>query len=159
MYNTGERSKPEKNYNKKRKTTFGSPLLPIKHPCKTPPLTNLRGGPDPRSPPSGSAHVVDWCSVIRHASVNISSYKKSGDNRPTLQRWQNASTNRLWQQFGKSNRLFSFSFFALSRKKIFSRLLDFTQFKTLQIGVYQDSKWCILEVLGFKTKLFITFIW
>ena len=53
LYNTGERSEPEKNYNIKIKTTFGPPLLPIKHPCKTPPLTNLRGGggPDPRFPP------------------------------------------------------------------------------------------------------------
>ena len=48
-------------YKNKIKTTFGPPLLrlPIKYPHKTPPLTNLRGGggPDPRSPPSGSAHV------------------------------------------------------------------------------------------------------
>ena len=37
---------------KSLKTTFGPPLLPIKYPHKTPPLTNLRGGgPDPRSPP------------------------------------------------------------------------------------------------------------
>ena len=51
LYNTGERSEPEKNYKNKIKTTFGTPLLPIKYPHKTPPLTNLRGGPDPRSPP------------------------------------------------------------------------------------------------------------
>ena len=61
MYNTGERSEPEKKLYKKIKTTFRPPLLP-KHPCKTPPLTNLRGGggPDPRSPPppSGSAHEL-----------------------------------------------------------------------------------------------------
>ena len=56
IYNTGERSEPEKNYNNKIKTTIGPPLLRLKHPHKTPPLTNLRGGPDPRSPPSGSAH-------------------------------------------------------------------------------------------------------
>ena len=33
----------KKNYNNTIKTTFGPPLLPIKHPHKTPPLTNLRG--------------------------------------------------------------------------------------------------------------------
>ena len=53
MYNTGERSEPEK---KKIKTTFGPPLLPIKYPHKTPPLTNLRGGGRTPGPPSGSAH-------------------------------------------------------------------------------------------------------
>ena len=37
----------------KIKTSVGPPLLPIKPPHKTPPLTNLRGrgGPDHRSPP------------------------------------------------------------------------------------------------------------
>ena len=39
MYNIGERSRKKIN---KIKTTFGPPLLPIKHPRKTP-LTNLRG--------------------------------------------------------------------------------------------------------------------
>ena len=53
MYNADKQSEPEKN---KIKTTFGPPLLPIKCPHKTPPLTNLRGG-DPATP-SGSAH--DW---------------------------------------------------------------------------------------------------
>ena len=32
------------NYNNKIKITFGPPLLPSKHPHKTPPLTNLKGG-------------------------------------------------------------------------------------------------------------------
>ena len=41
MYNTGERSEPEK---KSLKKTFGPPLLPIKYPHKTPPLTNLGEG-------------------------------------------------------------------------------------------------------------------
>ena len=50
MYDTGERSEPEKNYQNKIKTTFGPPILPIKPPHKTPPLTNLRGGPDPGPP-------------------------------------------------------------------------------------------------------------
>ena len=50
LYNTGERSEPEKIVNNKLKTTFGPPLLLIKPLHKTPPLTNLRGGPDPRSP-------------------------------------------------------------------------------------------------------------
>ena len=62
MYNTVERSEPEKNYNNKIKITFGPPLLPSKHPHKTPPLTNLRGrgggGPDPCPPPSRSAQEV-----------------------------------------------------------------------------------------------------
>ena len=46
MYNTGERREPEK-------TTFGHPLLPIKHPHKTPPQTNLKrgGGGPPVLPP------------------------------------------------------------------------------------------------------------
>ena len=52
LYNTsGERSEPEKNVNNKMKTTFGPPLLLIKPLHKTPSLTNVRGGPDPRSPP------------------------------------------------------------------------------------------------------------
>ena len=38
----------KKNHKNKIKTTFGSPLLPIKIPHKTPTLTNLSGGgPDP----------------------------------------------------------------------------------------------------------------
>ena len=45
MYNTGPA--PEKNYNNKIKTTIGPPLLCLKHPYKTPPLTNLRGGGGP----------------------------------------------------------------------------------------------------------------
>ena len=44
MYDTGERSEPEKNYQNKIKTTFRPHLLPIKPPHKTPPPTNLRGG-------------------------------------------------------------------------------------------------------------------
>ena len=48
MYNTGERSEPEK---KRLKITFRPPLLPIKYPQKTPPLTNLRGGSGPPVPP------------------------------------------------------------------------------------------------------------
>ena len=53
MYNTGERSEPEKNYKNMIKTTFNPPLLPIKYPHKTPPLEKSQGGggPDPRSPP------------------------------------------------------------------------------------------------------------
>ena len=50
MYNTGERSEPEK------KSTFDPPLLPIKYQHKTPPLINLMGVRTP-DPPSGSAHV------------------------------------------------------------------------------------------------------
>ena len=46
VFNTGERSEPEKFDYKKVKTTFGPPLLPIKLPHWTPPLTNLRGCPD-----------------------------------------------------------------------------------------------------------------
>ena len=46
LYNTGERSEPEKNVNNKLKTTFGPPLL-LKPLHKTRPLTNLRGGPPP----------------------------------------------------------------------------------------------------------------
>ena len=38
MFNTGER---RKKYKSKMKTTFGTPLLPIRYPHKTPPLTNL----------------------------------------------------------------------------------------------------------------------
>ena len=45
-----------KNKRKIKKTNFGPPLLPIKYPHKTPPLTNLRGFRTP-VPPSGSAHV------------------------------------------------------------------------------------------------------
>ena len=51
IYNTGERSEPEKNYKNKIKTTFGTPLLPIKYPHKSPPLTNLRGVRTPGPPP------------------------------------------------------------------------------------------------------------
>ena len=73
MYNTGERNEPEKNYKNKIKSTFGSPLLPIKYPHKTPPLKNLRGGggPDPRSPPppSGSAHDFVWLRITDEGSV------------------------------------------------------------------------------------------
>ena len=43
VFNTGERSEPEKFDYKKVKTTFGPPLLPIKPPHWTPPLTNLMG--------------------------------------------------------------------------------------------------------------------
>ena len=43
-FNTGERSEPEKfDYKKIIKTNFGPPLLPIKPPHWTPPLTNHRG--------------------------------------------------------------------------------------------------------------------
>ena len=42
VFNTGERSEPEKFDYKKVKTTFGPPLLPIKPPHGTPSLTNLR---------------------------------------------------------------------------------------------------------------------
>ena len=41
--NTGEWSEPEKFDYKTVKTAFGPPLLPIKPPYWTPPLTNLRG--------------------------------------------------------------------------------------------------------------------
>ena len=58
LYNTGERSEPEKKDNNKLKTTFGPPLLHvlIKPLHKTPPLTNIRGGGS--GPPSGSA--LEW---------------------------------------------------------------------------------------------------
>ena len=58
-----------KNYQNKKKTTFGPPLLPIKPPHKTPPLTNLRGGggPDPRSPLS----IRAWTQLIRELSNSI----------------------------------------------------------------------------------------
>ena len=63
MYDTGERSEPEKIIKIRKKTTFGPPLLPIKPPHKTPPLTNLRGGGGEGvrtpGPPSGSAHVIN----------------------------------------------------------------------------------------------------
>ena len=42
VFNTGERSEPEKFDYKKVKTTFGPPLLQINPPHWTPPLTNLR---------------------------------------------------------------------------------------------------------------------
>ena len=59
---TGERNEPEKNYKNKIKITFGPPLLPIKYPHKTPPLTNLRRGV--RTPgPSGSAHANELVST------------------------------------------------------------------------------------------------
>ena len=48
----------KKNYNNKIKTTFGPPLLPIKHPHKTPPLTNLRGVRTPPPLHSGSVHAL-----------------------------------------------------------------------------------------------------
>ena len=43
MFNTGERSEPEKFDYKKVKTTFEPPLQPINPQHLTPPLTNLRG--------------------------------------------------------------------------------------------------------------------
>ena len=46
VFNTGERSEPEKFDYKKEKTTFGPLLLPIKPPHWTPPLTNLRRCPN-----------------------------------------------------------------------------------------------------------------
>ena len=56
---------------KSLKTTFGPPLLPIKYPHKTPPVTNLRegggggSGPPVSPPPSESAHeycnTFIWC--------------------------------------------------------------------------------------------------
>ena len=49
VFNTGE---PEKFDYEKVKTTFGPPLLPIKHPHWTPPLTNLRGGGPDHAPPT-----------------------------------------------------------------------------------------------------------
>ena len=51
VFNTGERSEPENFDDNKVKTTFGPPLLPIKPPHWTPPLTNLRGCPD-HAPPT-----------------------------------------------------------------------------------------------------------
>ena len=58
MYYTGGQSEPEK---KKIKATLGPPLLPIKYPHKTPPLSNLEGGGGGREVrtlglPSESAH-------------------------------------------------------------------------------------------------------
>ena len=43
----------------KIKTTFGPPLLPLKHPHRTPPLTNFGGGgvPDPSPPSPESLHA------------------------------------------------------------------------------------------------------
>ena len=53
VFNIGERSEPENFDYKKVKTTFGLPLLPIKPPQWTPPLTNLRrGGGCPDHDPS-----------------------------------------------------------------------------------------------------------
>ena len=51
MYNTGERSEPEKKNNNKIKITFGPPLLPRKRQHKTPPLTNFGGGGSGPLPP------------------------------------------------------------------------------------------------------------
>ena len=48
-----------KYYNSKIKTTSWPPLLPIKHPHKTPSLTNFRGSRTPA--PSESAHVWSTC--------------------------------------------------------------------------------------------------
>ena len=60
MYNTGERSEPEKkNYNK-----IKTPLDPISYASNIHPRPHLwqisggGGGPDPQSPPSGSAHAL-----------------------------------------------------------------------------------------------------
>ena len=53
VFNTGERSEPEKFDYKyiKVKTTFVPPLIPIKPPHWTPPLTNLSGCQD-HAPPT-----------------------------------------------------------------------------------------------------------
>ena len=51
MYNTGERSELDKKYSNMIKATFEPPLLPTEYPHKTPPLTNIKGGPVPTSPP------------------------------------------------------------------------------------------------------------
>ena len=68
IHNTGERSEPEKNYDNKIKTTIGPPLIRLKHPYKTPPLTNLRGVRTPAPPPpSGSAHVL--CMYLQRLST------------------------------------------------------------------------------------------
>ena len=60
MYNYGERSEPEKNYNNKIKTTFGPPSPT--HQTSTrdpgPPLTNLKVGVRTPGPPSGFAHAT-----------------------------------------------------------------------------------------------------
>ena len=51
VFNTAERIEPEKFDYKKVKTTFVPPILPIKPPSWTPPLTNLRGCQD-HAPPT-----------------------------------------------------------------------------------------------------------
>ena len=50
VFNTGERSEPEKIDYKKVKTTFRPPLLPIKPPHWTPPLDKSQGVSRPCPP-------------------------------------------------------------------------------------------------------------
>ena len=60
-----------KNDNNKVKTTVGPPLLPIIPPHKTPPLTNLRGGPDPRSPPLDPRLLYDCLWVWVQSALSV----------------------------------------------------------------------------------------
>ena len=55
QYWRAKRARKKKYINNNKKKTFGPPLLPIKHPHKTPPLTNLKGRGRVRTPgrPSG----------------------------------------------------------------------------------------------------------
>ena len=79
LYNTGERSEPEKEEdNIKVKTTVWPPLLPIKSLHKTPPLTNLRGVRTP-GPPSGSALVRTCISRVNRYSKDTNFLRQDDD--------------------------------------------------------------------------------
>ena len=77
MYNTGERSKPEKNYNNKIKTTFEFPPPPTHQTFTQDPISDkyiwmcvcVCGGgvPEPRSPPPDPR--MRSCSLLRFVEL------------------------------------------------------------------------------------------
>ena len=90
VFDTGEQSEPEKFDYKKVTTTFGPPLLPIKPPHWTPPLTNLRGVSRPLLPMlerEACAHFYRDKNMLRNAArdtVNSKYFKNSGVTWYTL---------------------------------------------------------------------------
>ena len=88
MYNTGERSKPEKNYNNKIKTTFEFPPSPTHQTFTQDPISDKyiwMGGGGFRTPvpPSGSAYEILLPLKIRW--IMFSSFRIEVENVPANQ--------------------------------------------------------------------------
>ena len=103
VFNTGERSEPEKfDYHKKVKPTFGPPLLPIKPPHWTPPLTNLSGVSRP---------CLSYLCLRRKLVLNSIGTKICGEmfkGQSTVKRFQQLWSNLVYSL--KSSMVFTYTY-------------------------------------------------